>query len=428
MEKLNAERPRAPAMLGGRRWAGERAGYLDAITRLLWPGPAQASVGRASSERFADPAREFIVLPRRSDPRLVIPSERAVAAAAVRRYGVPDRRTSDLRKWALWLAAVTGAASSVFPDRLLVYEPRGSDTISSYLQDVLGRELWLSMYVSGARANRKPVLQLLTPEGGAVGFAKIGVDPLTRRLVTTEHDGLLRLASAGLRSLMVPRVLHRGQWRGLEVVVLSPLPLGLHARRVSGSQLRAAMREVAASAGLVREPLQSASYRDSLLERLALAPEGPERVELEQALGALMESVGETMLSYGAWHGDWSPWNMARARGRLMVWDWERFSTGVPLGFDALHLWLRLEVARRHKPARAAAELINEAAALLRPLGVGSSEARLTALLYLCERSVRDLADRQEAAGAWLGSPRQWLIPAIASGVQTLAPRSSPTG
>ena len=48
----------------------------------------------------------------------------------------------------------------------------------------------MSLYLSPARANRKPVLQLLTPQGQAAGFAKIGTNQLTRELVTAEYEAL----------------------------------------------------------------------------------------------------------------------------------------------------------------------------------------------------------------------------------------------
>src|SRR5258705_250183 len=56
-------------------------------------------------------------------------------------------------------------------------------------------------------------------------------------------------------------------------------------------------------------------------------------------------------------------------------------------------------------------------AALREPLGVAPPRAGLTALAYLADLSVRYLADRQEQAGAPLGAPRRWLLPALAAAV-----------
>ncbi|MDQ4037768.1 MAG: hypothetical protein M3313_05335, partial [Actinomycetota bacterium] len=43
------------------------------------------------------------------------------------------------------------------------------------------------------------------------------------------------------------------------------------------------------------------------------------------------------VLDFAAWHGDWSPWNMAWRGRRVQLWDWERFESGVPVGMDRTH-------------------------------------------------------------------------------------------
>ena len=98
--------------------------------------------------------------------------------------------------------------------------------------------------------------------------------------------------------------------------------------------------------------------------------------------------------------------------------DWERFTAGVPAGFDALHYGLQSAVARRRQsPAATAVACVQAAPRSLAPFGVPAAGARLVAVLYLTELSVRYLADRQAEAGARLGRPGAWLIPAIKEAV-----------
>jgi hypothetical protein len=109
---------------------------------------------------------------------------------------------------------------------------------------------------------------------------------------------------------------------------------------------------------------------------------------------------------------------MANTARGLMVWDWERFSLGVPLGFDAIHHWLQTEVrGGRHAPRVVAARCIESAPHLLAPFGIAPREARLIAGLYLSDLATRYLFDRQALAGAPLGDPGIWLIPALAEEV-----------
>jgi hypothetical protein len=389
----------------------DRAAYLAEVCGLLWPGPARVSV--SGNERGA--TGEFIVLPAMRRPRLVVPAGRRAAAAAVRRYGEPGSARAWLAVRALSLGLASGAGGVVLRDRLRVHVPAGAPTIETYLRDQLGRDVSVSMHLGAARANRKPVLQLLTGGGETAGFAKIGVNPLTSRLVQAERDALNQLNSADVSRLAVPRVLHFGTWRGLTVLVLSPLPVWQRRAPLPSGRLGQAMREVAGVSGISREPLRGGAYWQSLDARIAAADDTQDRHALREALDVVHGKAGDAVLSFGAWHGDWTPWNMASTRGGLLVWDWERFTAGVPLGFDVLHHWLQVQViSRRRDPRLAAADCVERAPALLAPLEIGSGEARLTALMYVADLAARYLADRQAEAGARLGVPGNWLIPALA--------------
>jgi hypothetical protein len=422
--------PGRPALAPAR---SERAAYLAEVTRLLWPDPARVSLpGRADgrpaesagdSSREAAPATlagsqatsEFIVLPSAGRPRLLVPAGRRAAAAAVRRYGEPDSRQARLATRGLSLILRSGMSRAVLRDRIQVQAPAGAPTIESYLRAKLGLDISISMHLGAARANRKPVLQLLTPAGDTVGFAKLGVSPLTSDLVRAERDALTRIGAASMPSMTVPRVLHYGSWQDLTVIVLSPLPVWLHRTAPHHGQLALAMGELAGVAGISRAVLAGSRYWQALGERLAGADDTDERRALLQALGTVAGRAGDTVLSFGAWHGDWTPWNMATTRRGMLVWDWERFTIGVPLGFDPLHYWLQARViSGRHDPRLAAAECVQRAPALLAPLGVGTDQAQLTALAYLADLSARYLVDRQaEAAESRLGAPGRWLIPAL---------------
>ena len=82
----------------------------------------------------------------------------------------------------------------------------------------------MSVHVGAPRANRKPVLQLLSPDGTTLGFAKLGVNRLTRRLVRAETSALVTLRYLRLSTVDTPRVLHTGRWRGHQVLVQEALP------------------------------------------------------------------------------------------------------------------------------------------------------------------------------------------------------------
>lgn len=406
--------------------------FLQEMCELLWPPPsvvrledgksahAGSKGGLRRDETAAWPdSREFALIAGIHQPPLLVPAERRAAAGALGHYCHPRVRVKRLGVRALCLGLRGGLGGVALRRRVLVSAPGGADTIEEYLKAALSRDIQVSMYLGPARANRKPVLQLVGT-GEPIGFAKIGVNPLTCSLVRAEHDSLVRLGRAGLREITIPRVLHYDSWRGLEVLVLSPLPAWLSPRPLPAPRLAAAMAELARVDGLTTEPLGRSRYVGQLRTRLAAADPGAERAAVLHALDDLTDRAGDEILTFGSWHGDWSPWNMASTGSGVLVWDWERFATGVPLGFDALHHWLQGRVAGHREPAAAARSCAERAPRELAPFGIAARQAQLTAVLYLTDLATRYLTDRQAQAGARLGATETWLIPAIAGEVARL--------
>jgi len=398
----------------------DRADYLRDICEKLWPDPATAELGVRPASGQPDDL-SMIVLPGLRDPRLLVPARRRPAAAAVRRYGEPGSVRSAVATRALAAALASGLGHGLLRGRLTVRVPPGAQTIESRLNQTLRRQVLLSVHLGAPRANRKPVLQLLTEAGETIGFAKIGINPLTTRLVRAEHAALDRLHATGLRHLHAPRVIGHDRWNDLEILILSALPVWQRRTPPQPGALQRAMAEVAGVTGVSESPMAGSEYRRLLTARLEAAGDGAEHAALGSALASLDAVAGTTTLRFGSWHGDWTPWNMASTAGGLLVWDWERFTSPAPTGFDALHCWLQAEVVgHKTDPAEAASACVRRAAELLEPFGVARREARLSALLYLADLSVRYLTDRQEQAGAALGSPRRWLLPALKAGIGEL--------
>jgi phosphotransferase family enzyme len=398
-----------------------REAYLWETLGVLWPEPAQIerrgrAVDAASPHAELPGQAEFLVLPSAERAALLLPRRpRRAAAAALRHYKASAAGTRRLVFRALGLAARAGLAD-VLPDRVTIgtVRPGPEADVVSYLREALGQDLVVSLRISAPRANRKPVLQLLSPRGEILGFAKVGVTDLTGGLVRAEAAALRRLAAAPLARVAVPRLLHHGQWRGHEVLVQAPLSGSGRPGRQAG--LTSAMAEVAAVAGLTTQTLGGSGYGRGLRARLeACLPSEPAR-ELLQVLASLETRAAGTSLVFGAWHGDWTPWNMTFSAGRALVWDWERFAAGVPVGYDALHYQVQAAVAGNPAGAQAAAEVaLFTAPMTLAPLGVGRGVAGLVAALYLIEIAARYLQDQAAEAGARLGDVQSWLLPPLAS-------------
>jgi hypothetical protein len=258
------------------------------------------------------------------------------------------------------------------------------------------------------------VLQVLSPEGRTLAYVKVGVDPLTCRLVRDEAAALVALAAAGLQRATVPSVLHSGQWNGLELLVQSPLPVGSSRGRPSRERVVAAQVEVADIGRTAAAPLAGSAYWTALTERISTLPETASARSLAELRLGIEQRFGDVELALGAWHGDWTPWNTALAGDRLLVWDWERYAGSVPAGFDAVHWALQTDLVNRlADPSESARRSLASAASVLEPFGVTGEQARATVVCYFAELATRYLADRQVEAGARLGDVGSWLLPAI---------------
>jgi hypothetical protein len=391
-----------------------RVQYLEEVLDLLYPAPCDTTGGPG------DPITEYLVVPDARRPRLLVPNtSRRVAAAAVRRYAEPQSRTARLKRDAVVAALRTGASGVLLRDRITITGP-AAESIDGHLREALGRELSVSIHIGPARANRKPVLQLISPGGETFGFGKLGTGPLTQRLVKAETSALTKLGTVGLTKLAVPAVLHAGQWRGLQVLIQSALPVWLPRAPLTQRRLVAAMLDVAGCCGYQSGTLVGSAYWAELRGRLAAVGDRPEGVALASAAELLATHAGQHTLRYGAWHGDWAPWNMANLADSLLVWDWERFATGVPVGFDAVHHELQRRIQSTDDAADAVEATVRRAGELLAPFGVAGDARELTALLYLIDLAARYLADRQAEAGARLGVLGTWLLPVLIRRVEHL--------
>ena len=407
----------------------DRLTHLREVAPLLWPAPLRIEEGPASAvkEQPSCTHVEYVALPSGRHPRLLVPPGRRAAAGALRRYGVGRGPSA---RWSARLLATgvrTGLAPLLLRDHVRVLGRPGSATpsIEDHLAEVLDHDVLLSMHLGPPRANRKPVLQVLDPRGRTLAFVKIGVDGLTRRLVRHEALALRSLGSAGLTRTAIATVLHSGQWRGLELLVQSALPVGRRGSRPDGDLLLAAQAEVAALAPVPPGPLAESRYWGGLVQRLSSLPAGPAVAELGDLARQVERCLGDVELPLGAWHGDWTPWNSARRDGQVLVWDWERFSHDVPVGFDALHWSLQRDLVNRLARPREAVERLLAGPPPLAAFGLDREQARATAALYLLELAGRYLADRQQEAGARLGDVATWLLPAVRTAVGG-SPRTTP--
>ncbi|WP_433021609.1 hypothetical protein [Kribbella sp. CA-294648] len=394
--------------------ATRRLDWLHDIAALLWPGAHDMSTGVPAAEA------DFWLLPNANRPRLLVPGgSRRAAAAAVRHYGEQLSFQGRVKAAGLAAGLRTGAVQRFLADGVAL--GRGTDNgITAHLADKLGQDVLVSLHLSAPRANRKPVLQVLSTSGETIAFVKIGVDARTSGLVRHEASALRRLSDASFQTVRTPPLLAHDVWNDLDVLVIGALPVW-GKRDNDSSRGHRAMTEIAGLVPATEQTLGASEYLRRLRLRLEQCNATPAQASVVDQLTDLVTVAGEQPLTFGAWHGDFTPWNCAPVDGRLLVWDWERLTDPVPYGYDRLHHDLQSATVQRGVPlAQAAATVIDGAPAGLRAFEVAERAARTTAALYLVELGTRYLNDDQAAAGGHGGRIEDWLVPALRTAVHKL--------
>ncbi len=407
--------------------------YLTDLAAVLWPcggllgrsgdhsrprAPAEATDPGATTDRgTAVPresgrfrVREYLPIPSAQNPRMILPvANRHLAARGITAFAHRHTFGERLRTTLLSAAFTSGLAPLLLRDRLHV----GSGfTIEHALSSALDREVLVAIHIGAPRANRKPVLLLLTPGGRSIGYAKVGVNDLTSRLVRAETQTLRLLADSRLPGITVPRVLHVGEWNDRPLLVQEPLPVGQRTDRPTRRQLLRCVLRIASLAPIEPHRLSHSPYLERLRRRINALAGHPEASALHSALARLPDVV----LPFGAWHGDLTRWNIAATERRAFVWDWERLTSGVPVGFDALHYELNECVQSGiHSGVQRWLEVGTR---LLRDpqlsnTGVHRAAVSTVMTLYLVDLATRYLHDRHFEGRGHPAAIDDWLLPAL---------------
>ena len=318
-------------------------GVGDALTDLL--ATAQKLFDGSVSERTqvqpntarSEPGQlAFGIVPNARSPRLLVPLvPKRAAGNALRRFST----ATPLREAAF--RVLVSKAVALKPTRILrdqiSIESRGTG-LADHVSEALGDQVTLSLGIGNARVNRKPVLQVFDRRGNTVAFAKIGDSDLGRQDVTAEGRALRELGARQWSRLRIPQFISETDWRGMRVLLMSALEVPpLQRPRERWEPPLAAMSELsdAFSAGSVC--LDESSWIDRQRQLGSRVRDESVRRRFARCVDFVCRWSGQDLLPFSCWHGDWTAWNMGRARGKILLWDWERFETAVPSGLDPLH-------------------------------------------------------------------------------------------
>lgn len=190
--------------------------------------------------------------------------------------------------------------------------------------------------------DQKTIVQLVTPDGRVVAYAKIAHNEHSRALVSHEAHALERLAaldvgaphclgfeSGAHGTLLVQSALEGETWRG----------------GFAAPQARFLERLERATAS--RLPLEEVPSHRIALARLDVLKDqaNPGWWHLFHELAAQLRSAADgRALPCAMAHGDFTPWNSVIANGEVRAFDWEHSRELAPRLHDAFHFVLQQAV------------------------------------------------------------------------------------
>lgn len=161
----------------------------------------------------------------------------------------------------------------------------------------------------------------------ACGFVKLAFDEEAWRLFQNEAEALKYLsAQGGLRSVLVPNLLHEGEYGHVYYFIQSVIPSQTHyLLDLKGMRWMSILDELS-SMNRAQRPLRALRWWQEL-ER----SDKPTR-----SLLPLLKSEVNNTISVCCAHGDFSPGNILEDGCNVWVFDWEAFDKEAPIMTDYL--------------------------------------------------------------------------------------------
>jgi hypothetical protein len=151
----------------------------------------------------------------------------------------------------------------------------------------------------------------------------------------------------------------------MDLIAASALP---NAGRPDQAQVfeppMAVIAEIAGLSGRTTAPLADSPYWAGVRDRLAAKDDSD---VLTGAVDWIERHFGGVEMAFGAWHGDFTPWNMARLGDATYLWDWER-AAAAPAGLDLLHFLFQSVCRFEGRTPEQSVEICSERTPSLLPL------------------------------------------------------------
>lgn len=183
-----------------------------------------------------------------------------------------------------------------------------------------------------------------------LGYCKVSDHPDVINLFHKEKEFLKQLERLGVNN--VPRILFAGEWHnGIHMLVQTT-------NKTSHSQilhewgtlhedfLQSLFRKT--KRVLLFEKTNYYNTLSNLKEHLEWLPKDEIRDLLSHTIDKVFMKHKGQMVEFGAYHADFTPWNMFEEKGKLFVFDWEYAQMTYPPLLDHYHFFTQTAIFEKH--------------------------------------------------------------------------------
>lgn len=250
-----------------------------------------------------------------------------------------------------------------------------------------------AFFTGTAGPHRKLVAQLMDARGNILGYVKVSRTAAASALLRHEAFVIGQLQLLDIESAWIPSVLFHGTVGDATVLATDTVKTlrsqcparlqGVHVAFLSELTARTASTWAMPGEALL-------SGWSTRIRRLTDALSAEWRERFRRALECLADAPG-LVAPKGLAHGDFTPTNTFRHRGRLCVFDWEYAGGAYPADFDLVRFLGCLPRLRNVRPSRRGVAI---ARILMDEFGRTPAEANRRVVAFLCAYALRG-ADRQ---------------------------------
>ncbi len=236
-----------------------------------------------------------------------------------------------------------------------------------------------------------------------LGYCKISDNAEVGKLFVREADILTYLHNCGVTNIPVP--LYAGEWHSdIALFVQSTCKTNRSQVEHEWRGLHEAFLNDLYAKTRQKLLFEQTDYYKTLMEfrrHLDWLPSDEIRGVVQPSVDKILTTNSGKEVEYGAYHADFTPWNMFIESGKLFVFDWEYAHTTYPPMLDRYHFFTQTAIFERHWSAQ---DILNF---------MQTSDAewinKETYILYLLDVIARfTMREKGNAAGDMVNSMRVW--------------------